>query len=299
MADASVSHPWWNLPTVPAKPAGACSVSTFPAATTAAAVATASVTAAVLAEPAMTVAVVDARGARRSGRPDLAAPFGTPQTTVIPDELAFRGVVHGALNKGGEIIGPNDRAWGVRGVATATQRSLAPSKVRGLAPVTVLRGLVTLTANPTAPHLVTLTAEPIALHPHDHRGDHQNDHQPVTDRDSRGAHAAKATPVCPRRICQCLCDRVHYEIAEVARWRSSRRLSSAAKPLAARAASILRRRSLILPRGFFPRGRFPKLVAHAPAPSACCAPAPARRTPRPATLHVDVRAVEVKPAPAP
>jgi hypothetical protein len=146
----------------------------------------------------MTVAVVNADGARRSGRPDLAAPFGTPQTTVIPEDLAFRGVLHGALNKGGQIIGPDDRARDFRGVVTTAPRSLGASKVREFAPVRVLRGLITLTADLIAPH------------PRDHRGDHQNDHQPDADRDSRGTHTAKATPVCHRRICMCLCDREDY-----------------------------------------------------------------------------------------
>ena len=40
----------------------------------------------------------------RSRRPDRAAPFGTPLTTVIPEEFAFWGVLHGALNQGGEFI---------------------------------------------------------------------------------------------------------------------------------------------------------------------------------------------------
>jgi hypothetical protein len=128
---------------------------------------------------------------------------------VIPEDLAFRGVLHGALNKGGEISGPDDRAWGFRGVAMAALRSLAAPKVRELAPVSVLRALITLTADP-----ITLTADPIAPHPRDHRGDQQNDHQRDADHDSRGTHTAKATPVCRHRICLCLRDGKGNKMAE-------------------------------------------------------------------------------------
>jgi hypothetical protein len=132
-------------------------------------------------------AVVSAHSSRRSGRPDLPAAFGAPQTTVIPDEFAFRGVLNGAPNEGGKIIGPEERAWGLRGVATAAERGLVSgSKVRDLSPVLFLRGLITLTKDPFAPH------------PRDHRGDHQNDHQRDAHYDKRGTHE-QILRVWPRR----------------------------------------------------------------------------------------------------
>ena len=44
---------------------------------------------------------------------DLASTLWHPHIVGVHDR-----VLHGALNKGGEIIGPDDRAWGFRGVAT-------------------------------------------------------------------------------------------------------------------------------------------------------------------------------------
>jgi hypothetical protein len=60
-------------------------------------------------QAAMPEAVVSAHSSRR---PHLAATFGTPQTTVIPEGFACRGLLNGVLDEGGEIIGPEDRAGG-------------------------------------------------------------------------------------------------------------------------------------------------------------------------------------------
>lgn len=125
-----------------------------------------------------------ARGRSSKRLSDRGANFGCPPASVSPAVWAVgtagtMGTNYGVGHiggGGGEIIGPDDRAWGFRGVAITAHRSLASGrKVRDPAPGSILRGLITVTADPVAPH------------PRDHRCDHQNDDKRNADHAKRGS----------------------------------------------------------------------------------------------------------------